>query len=65
MLRIRNASNFGLHSILEYLHRLEYLQFKIPKVGFEEMAHWLRAFIVLINELGSIPSGHIVTYNCS
>lgn len=50
MLRIRNASDFGVYSILECLHRLEHLQFKISKVGVEEMAQWLRTFIVLVKD---------------
>ena len=32
--------------------------------GAREVAQWLRALTVLPEELGSIPSNHMVAHNC-
>lgn len=32
--------------------------------GAGGMAHWLRACIVSVEELGSVPSAHMAAYDC-
>jgi hypothetical protein len=34
------------------------------KLRAEEMAQWLRALAVLLENLGSIPSTHMAAHNC-
>jgi hypothetical protein len=47
----------------EYI-TVHFIQLKNYIVKVREMAQWLRTLAALLEDPGSIPSNHMVAYNC-